>query len=105
MSPDRLQPLLSPPVESLLAMSEREVAAARPYLHIAPSSDTMADLTLVTFERNAYRDRCHALERMVAFLLGREPQPGALDCGAHLEAQRNAVLDLLARHPLPAASN
>lgn len=63
----------------------------------APRTYALADSQLLHFERNAYRDRCHALERTVAFLLGREPEPAALDHSAHLEAQRNAALEILAR--------
>jgi len=85
-----------------IALSIREEAAAMP----APRSYTQAEAQLLHFERNAYRDRCHALERMVAFLLGREPEPAALDQSAQLEAQRNAALEILSRaaEVLPAAS-
>ena len=83
-----------------IAMSIREEAAAMP----APRAYSPAEAALLHFERNAYRDRCHALERMVAFLLGREPEPAAIDHAAQLEAQRNAALDLLAQHTLPAAN-
>ena len=110
---DRLQPLLAVyacedsrarpagGVIERLAMSNGEIEAATPL-----SVDCTARCFLVTFERNAYRDRCHALERTVAYLLGREPELVHLDQSAQLEAQRGAVLEVLAAahavHPLPA---
>ena len=87
---------------SPFAMSAGEIAAA------TPTPRTLyPELQMLTFERNAYRDRCHALERMVAFLTGREPETAAIDRTAQLEAQRDTLLELLANrtpHPLPAAN-
>lgn len=100
---DRLEPLhrISASVADELGMSRGEIAAA------TPAPGISARLQLLAFERNAYRDRCHALERMVAFLAGREPEPAAVDLSAQVEAQRNAALAILehAAQVLPAVSH
>lgn len=83
---------------SRLRLSAGEMAAAKPSRALA------AELALVTFERNAFRDRCHALERMVAFLTGRAPEPAALDREVNAIAQRDAVLAILKEAALPAAA-
>jgi hypothetical protein len=83
--------IVTPP----FAMSAGEIAAATPM-----PRRVYPEIEQLTFERNAYRDRCHALERMVAFLTGREPEP-AIDRTAKLEAQRDILIELLAGAALP----
>jgi hypothetical protein len=79
---------MTPPFQ----MSQGEIAAATPI-----ASDCSAGCQLIAFERNAYRDRCHALERTLAYLLGREPELAALNREVDAVAQRDAVIAALGR--------
>lgn len=67
--------------------------------------DMRERMELLTFERNAYRQRCRRLQQSVDYLLGRTDQETATSAQiADLEVQRDALLQLLAcTRPRPPA--
>lgn len=90
---------------SRLHLSPCEIAEAVP---LPSMPGDASGLQLLRFERNAYRDRCHALERMIAYLTSREPDTATLDrevkANAEREADLIAALNRIADR-LPAAHN
>lgn len=78
------------------SFSPGEMARAQP----VPATDVTgcgcADAIRLTFERNAYRNRCFDLQRMIGFLVGKPPAETEADARIlELEAQRDALFQLL----------